>query len=109
MFNPQYTEAQINQQLKELSPKFPVEVYWDGDEANVDAEGVAVFTVLVEGDETPFIVHDIGYAFDLIEDRGGYYSLLAGGRSFSEIAKAVLYCVEAAIEDGTITVEREDD
>lgn len=110
MFDPKYTQTQINQQLKALSPKLPIHVTWDGDEAWIAAEGEARFWVFAYGDDTPFTVHDIGYSFDLIErNDDGRYSLLAGGRSFTDIAKAIIYSVEDAIADGTIHIEEEEE
>lgn len=109
MFDPHYTETQINQQLKALSPKFPIHVTWDGDEAWIASEGEARFWVFVYGDDTPFTVRDIGYTFDLLEERERSVSVLYGGRSFTDIAKAIIYSVEDAIADGTLEAFEEEE
>lgn len=103
MNNPEYTETQINKQLALVQGDFEVHVSWNGEEP--DERGF-IFNVYLYGDDTPFFVEDLGYAFEVIERTGdSRYCSVGSASNFGELARVIMLDVESALSDGTIIVE----
>ena len=67
MENPDYTERQINEALKEHTP-LDITVMWDGYEP--ERGGTADFEVYLDGETTDLVVWDHGTSFDIYARTG---------------------------------------
>jgi len=94
MNNPEYTAHAINEALSGHG----IGVVWDGSEA--EADGVELFYVCADGDDTDLIVLDHGYCLEIVENVGDRsYVSVDEAMSFDSLAAKLVNIIDRLGEE----------
>lgn len=105
MVNPDYTEVQINNNLRKITAR-DIRVKWDGDLVDQDAE--PTFNVWFNGDDTPFRVVDRGDCLEIhgpIDDRMN--GCINWGNGYTDTASKLVEIIEEELAEGRLVEEEE--
>jgi hypothetical protein len=105
MDNPEYTERQINEALKDNSD-LPITASWDGNEP--ERGETADFEIYFEGETTDVFVWDHGNTFDIyVRGDDGVFYAAGWANRYNTLAKRIIEIIEEDIASGKLGGEEE--
>lgn len=108
MGNPEYTEKRLNHAISKLDYSLlranNLYVSWEGD-PHTDED---TFFVMFAGDDTPFVVVDLGDIMEIREEVSpNHFCVLNYATTYVQVAKQLADIITEAAANGTIYVEEQ--